>query len=88
MLVLTPTFTYFGQLRTGSGSESSLSAVELGGGELELLEAAAADDLALDQVAGRAQGSKCEFNKRINVVIRNFLMNEMLYSKVYLTAYN
>ena len=77
MLVFTPTFTYFGQLITGSGSESSLSAVEqLGGGEreLELLEAAAAGDLALDQVAGRAQGSKCEFNKRINIVIRNFLM--------------
>ena len=61
MLVFTPTFTYFGQLINGSGSESSLSAVEqLGGGELELLEAAAAGDLALDQVAGRAQGSKCE----------------------------
>ena len=75
MLVFTPTFTYFGQLITGSGSESSLSAVEqLGGGELELLEAAAAGDLALDQVAGRAQGSKCKFNKRINMVIRNFLM--------------
>ena len=47
MLVFTPTFTYFGQLITGSGSEWSLSAVEqIGGGELELLEAAAAGDLA------------------------------------------
>ena len=48
MLVFTPTFTYFGELITGSGSESSLSAVEqLGGGELE-----AAGGL-VDQAAGR-----------------------------------
>ena len=50
MLVFTPTFTYFGQLINGSGSESSLSAVEqLGGGELE-----AAGGL-VDQAAGRHQ---------------------------------